>query len=130
MKKLTIGEIQKVLWNECKRIIRAKYVSTSPPERWECYTCGKVITEKKDAHTAHFIPKSICGAFLKYDLRNLRVCCYRCNVWLTGNGTAYYKNMVEREGQEYVDQLFRDKQKIIKAYDHYEYLLNLYSNTK
>lgn len=80
-----------------------------------------------DAHTAHFIPKSICGAYLKYDLRNLRVCCYRCNVWLTGNGTAYYKNMVEREGQEYVDQIFKDKQITCKAYDKYQEQLESYA---
>lgn len=117
MAKLSIGKLQKLLWEECKRIIRKKYIKKDGT--WDCYTCGKNITSLMDAHTAHFIPKSICGAFLKYDLRNLRVCCYRCNVWLTGNGTAYYKNMVEREGQEYVDLIFQDKLKVIKAYDLY-----------
>jgi hypothetical protein len=36
--------------------------------------------------------------------------------------------MVEREGQEYVDQLFRDKQKSVKAYDHLVELLDKYEN--
>lgn len=117
VKKLTIGQLQKKLWEECKRIIRDIYVRKDGT--FICYTCDKKITALSDAHTAHFIPKSVCGAYLKYDLRNLRVCCMTCNVWLGGNGAEYYRRMVEREGQEYVDQLFLDKQKSIKAYDHY-----------
>jgi hypothetical protein len=77
-------------------------------------------------HTAHLIPKAVCGAYLKYDLRNLRRCCYFCNIHLGGNGAVYYKNMVEREGQEYVDQLFRDKNITVKAYDFYTKLLEEY----
>jgi 5-methylcytosine-specific restriction endonuclease McrA len=122
MKKLTIGKLQKILWEHCKRIIRARYALKTPqnaPERWECYTCGIIITNKCDAQTGHFIAKSVCGASLKYDLRNLRIQCMSCNVWKGGNGAVYYRNMVEREGQEYVDQLFLDKQKSVKAYDKY-----------
>lgn len=63
----------------------------------------------------HFIPSSTCGAFLRYDLRNLRWQCMRCNVHGGGQGAIFYKNLVEQEGQEYVDQLFRDKQVIVKA---------------
>lgn len=122
--KQPISKIQKVLWEHCKRIIRGLYAL--PDGTWECYTCGKHITESKDAHTSHFIPKSICGAYLKYDLRNLRVTCYRCNIWLTGNGSFFYKNMVEREGQEYVDKLFKDKQLTVKAMDRYLQLLKEY----
>lgn len=123
MKKLTIGKIQKLLWEECKRIIRARY---ERPGGWECYTCGILITEKKDAHTGHFIPKSVSGSFLKYDLRNLRVQCMACNVWRGGNGAIYYRNMVAREGKKYVDKLFQDKQKITKASDHFIKLLEEY----
>jgi hypothetical protein len=32
-----------------------------------------------------------------------------------GNGAIFYKRMVEREGQEYVDKIFQDKQKTVKA---------------
>lgn len=57
----------------------------------------------------------MCGAYLRYDLRNLRPQCYRCNIDLSGNGAIFYRLMVEREGQEYVDELFRDKQKVVRA---------------
>lgn len=124
VKKIPISKLQKLLWEECKRIIRNTYVRKDGT--WECYTCGKIIEDKQNAHTAHFIAKSVCGAFLKYELRNLRICCMMCNVWLGGNGSMYYRHMVEREGQEYVDLLFKEQQKIIKAYDHYEMLLAKY----
>jgi hypothetical protein len=65
--------------------------------------------------TGHFIPSSVGGAFLRYELRNLRPQCYRCNIDLSGNGAMFYKLLVEREGQAYVDQLFLDKQKTTKA---------------
>ena len=97
--------LRKKLWELCKQITRLRYGPT-------CYTCGKAITKKVDWHTAHFIPMSTCGLYLKYDLRNLRPGCYHCNVNLGGNGAIYCKLMVEREGQEYVDQIFRDQQRI------------------
>lgn len=115
--KVSIGKLQKQLWDECKRIIRNKYKNEDGT--WTCFTCGKTITDNQNAHTAHFIPKSVCGAYLKYDLRNLRICCMACNVWLGGNGSMYYKHLVETEGQEYVDKLFRDKELSVKAYDRY-----------
>ena len=125
-KKLTIRQVQKKLWEHCKRIIRDIY--SRKDGTWICYTCNKQITSKNDAHTGHFIPKSVCGAYLKYDLRNLRIQCMSCNVWGGGMGAVYYKNMVEREGQAYVDQLFTDKQKSVKAIDRYLQQLEEYSN--
>lgn len=116
--KKPISKIQRDLWEECKRIVRATYPAV-------CFTCGKPVAGSND-HTAHFIPKSVCGAYLKYDLRNLRRCCYYCNVNLGGNGSMYYKRLVETEGQEYVDKLFNDKQITVKAYDLYVELLEQY----
>lgn len=119
--KTPISKIQRQIWEECKRIIRAKYGNT-------CYTCGKTGLEGSGWHTGHFIPKGSCGAFLKYDFRNLRPQCYFCNINMGGNGTAFYRNMVEREGQEYVDKLFQDKNITLKAYDFYLELLEKYKS--
>jgi len=117
--KQPISKIQRLLWNECKRIIRARYPNI-------CYTCGRTGLEGVNLHTAHFIPKASCGAYLKYDLRNLRNCCYNCNINLGGNGSAFYRNLVSIEGQEYVDKLFADKNVSVKAYDWYSKLLSEY----
>jgi hypothetical protein len=117
--KQKISVIQKKLWAECKRIIRARYGNT-------CYTCGKTNLQGSDWHTSHFIPKASCGAFLKYDLRILRPSCYHCNINLGGNGSEYYRRLVKDIGQESIDKIFQDKQKIVKAIDHYLILLEEY----
>lgn len=109
----SISKLKKQLWEECKRIIRKTYVKEDGT--WECFTCGRRIDEPFKAQTGHFLPSSTCGAYLRYDLRNLRIQDYFCNINLGGNGAEYYKRLVQTCGQKYVDQLFLDKQKTIKA---------------
>lgn len=107
-KKRTPFEIAKDnLWELCKQLTRKKYGN-------KCFTCPQRGLVGANQQTGHFIPSSTCGGFLRYDLRNLRIQCFRCNHNLGGNGAIYYKRMVETEGQEYVDQLFKDKQQSIK----------------
>lgn len=101
------AKLKKKLWELCKTLTRLKYGNT-------CYTCDAPNLSGSNWHTAHFIASSICGAYLRYDLRNLRPGCYRCNVSLAGNGAVYYRRMVEREGKEYVDQIFADKERLTK----------------
>lgn len=112
-KKKTPKKQRELLWGECKRIVRKTYIKEDGS--WNCFTCGRRIDEPAKAHTGHFIASATCGAFLRYDLRNLRVQCYFCNINLGGNGSSYYKNLVEEKGQEYVDQIFKDKNISIKA---------------
>jgi len=107
-KQPTPKQLKTKLWELCKQACREQYGNT-------CYTCGKTGLEGSGWHTGHFIPSSTCGASLRYDLRNLRPQCYNCNINLGGNGAIFYKRMVEREGQAYVDKIFQDKQKTVKA---------------
>ena len=117
--KQRISVLQRKLWEVCKQIIRIKYGNI-------CYTCGRSGLEGSNWHTGHLIPKAACGASLKYDLRNLRPQCYHCNINLGGNGAEFLKRMTAREGQEYVDSIYSDKEAVIKAYDHYETLFEDY----
>ena len=118
-KKLSIGKLQDKLWQECRRIIRDIYKRADGT--YNCYTCSQTNLQSSNLQTGHFIQKSVCGAYLKYDLRNLRIQCMRCNCNLSGNGAIFYRNLVQDMGQEYVDQLFKEKNTItVKAYDHYE----------
>jgi len=123
MKSVT-RKIQDKLWEHCKRITREKYKNQDGS--FNCFTCGRRIDSPSSAQTGHFIPSSICGAYLRYDLRNLRIQCYHCNINLGGSGATYYKNLVAEVGQVAVDQLFKDKQKIVKALEHYQKLLKEY----
>lgn len=117
--KQPISKIQKLLWQECKRIIRQRYGAT-------CYTCGSVGLTGSNWHTGHLWAKASLGAYLKYDLRVLRPQCYKCNIHHGGRGADFIENMRRIEGNEYVDQILQDRQKIVKAYDHYSQLLEEY----
>lgn len=107
-KARSMKSLKAELWNLCKAITRLTYGNT-------CYTCKKTGLEGSGWHTGHFLASSICGIFLRYDLRNLRPQCYRCNIDLSGNGAVFYRLMVEDHGQVYVDQLFRDKELVTKG---------------
>jgi hypothetical protein len=116
VEKKKIPDVKKLklkLWELCKQIIRKTYLKEDGG--WDCFTCGKHIDIPFKAHTGHFIPSASCGAYLRYDLRNLRVQDYYCNINLGGNGATYYKNLVEEKGKKYVDQIFKDKNISIKA---------------
>lgn len=121
--KTPISKIQRLLWEECKRIIKARYKST-------CYTCGKTGLVGSNRHTGHMLAKASLGAYLKYDLRLLRPQCYHCNINLGGMGALFIEKMRKIEGDEYVDQILRDRNKTVKAYDHYLLLLEQYKNIK
>lgn len=112
-------KVQDLLWEECKRITRARYGNT-------CYTCGKPGLAGSSWQTGHFIPSSVGGAVLRYELRNLRPQCYRCNIDLSGNGAIFYRRLVEDEGQAYVDALFALKGLTVNALDHYKAKLEEY----
>jgi len=110
---------QDKLWKLCKVITLNKYGNT-------CYTCSRTNLEGSNCQLGHFLPSGACGAFLRYDLRNLRIQCYHCNINLGGNGAEYYQRMVTEIGQRKVNQLFKDKQKSVKATDHYAKLIKEY----
>lgn len=80
-------------------------------------------------HAGHLYPKASLGAYLKYDLRVIRSQCYHCNINLGGNGAVFYQKMLKENGQEFMDQLEKDKRVLVKAYDHYVLLLEEYKKT-
>ncbi len=61
------------------------------------------------------IAKASLGAFLKWDLRLLRPQCIICNLHRGGMGAIFIENMRKIEGDEYVDQILKDRQILIKC---------------
>jgi hypothetical protein len=116
-------KVQDELWQLCRKITDILY----PPINGEthCYTCGKPISGS-NKQLGHFLANSVCGAFLRYDLRNLRWQCYYCNINLGGNSAIFYHKLREEKGQEHIDEIMKDKQKIIKASDYFIELVNKY----
>lgn len=102
------AKLKAKLWELCKQIVRKRDGNS-------CLICGKGELAGASWHTGHFIPSAACGAYLRYDLRNIHSSCYHCNINLGGNGALFYKRLVDIYGQEFVDRIFKDKQKIIKA---------------
>lgn len=78
-----------------------------------CIPCGKEA-KGSNQHGGHFIPSSTCGMFLRYDLRDVHSSCYYCNINLGGNGGEFYRSLVARYGEEFVEQLFTDKKREVK----------------
>jgi hypothetical protein len=115
-------KIQDELWQECRRITKAKYLRNG---KYYCFTCDKEI-EGSNCQLGHFIPNSVGGALLRYNLDNLRLQCYYDNINLGGNGSEFYRRMVAENGQEFVDKLFELKNQTVKASDHYITLLEKY----
>jgi len=122
--KQPISKIQKKLWIECRRVADILYKPQNGS--YKCFICEKDISGS-NKQLSHLIPKSVCGALLKYDMRNLKWCCYNCNINLGGNLAEYYRKMVKIYGQEYVEEIYRDKQKTTKAYDLFLQLLDEYA---
>lgn len=123
IKKLTEKKLQTLLWKECRRVADILYKGQNGT--YTCFICGRPINGS-NKQLSHLIPKSVCGAFLKYDMRNLKWCCYNDNINLGGNLAEYYRKMLTIHPQEYLDQIYRDKQKITKSYDHYLWQLEEY----
>ncbi len=123
--KQSISVIQRKLWELCKQITRKRYADKDG--NWRCYTCGRLINEPKNAQTGHMLPKASVGAYLKYDLRILRIQDYFCNINLGGAGAIFIENMRRIEGNEYVDQILRDRNITVKAMDYYLKLLEEYT---
>lgn len=117
--KQSISLIQRKIWKEVRRIILDRY-------KHECYTCGAKNLEGSNRQVGHMWSKATLSAFMKYDLRILRLQCYRCNINCGGRGAEFYARMLKENGQSFMDELERDRQKTVKAMDYYLDLLALY----
>jgi hypothetical protein len=117
--KMPISLLQRKIWELCKQITRAKHGN-------KCYTCPKSGLVGSDWHTGHMWAKASLPACLKYDLRVLRPQCYNCNINKGGMGADFYKRMLSEIGQEEMDKLQVERQKLVNAYDHYIKLLAEY----
>lgn len=117
--KQKISTIQNKIWNECKRIIRKRYPNT-------CYTCGQTGLIGSNCQTGHMWAKAALGAFLKYDLRVLRIQCYNCNINRGGMGADFYSKMLKEIGPHKMEILEKDRQVTVNAMSHYLALLEIY----
>lgn len=120
--KQPISKIQRDIWKIVKPIVIKLYGNN-------CYTCPAKNLQGVNCQLGHVpYPKSILGAYLKYDIRCLRIQCYSCNINKGGMGAEAYKRMLREEGKAYMDKLEEDRRKLVNAYDHYSSLLKYYKD--
>jgi 5-methylcytosine-specific restriction endonuclease McrA len=110
----SVGKLKKKLWQLCRAIIIQRYGDT-------CYSCGANDLRGSNLHLGHFIPSSVCSAELRYDLNNLRPCCYRCNIHLSGNWIAYERHLLA-DGVDIDELKRRNEQTKGKQYDRLWYM--------
>lgn len=122
--KSPIRKIQDQIWQECRRIQIRDYAIKG---KNYCYTCDKEV-DGANRQLGHFIPNSVGGALLRYNLDNLRIQCYYCNINLGGYQAEFYRRLLKEKGQEHIDNLFKLKGQTVKAIDHYLTLLHKYES--
>lgn len=123
-KKLTTAQLNKKVWQECKRIIRTKYGTT-------CYTCQRHC-EGSNQHTGHMIAKGSLPLKYKYDLNLLRIQCYFCNVNCGGQGACFVKNWEQESKKNDFEKLYKDikQTKPMGSIEAWMFLTNLLEEYK
>lgn len=112
-KKLTPGKLKKKLWTIFSKYIRER-------DGWTCVTCGKV-GEGSGIHAGHYITKSVGGLSLYFHEKNVHAQCYRCNIHLSGNWTAYREFILRTYGEEVDKELMALKDKGYRTISVLEY---------
>ena len=126
-KKVKLSTLKNKRWKLTSEYVRR---SNADPHTGMsgCVTCrpGTPGRHYKELQAGHFIPQAQ-GNAVKWDLRNIHPQCYRCNINLGGNGAEYYPFMLERYGQEVIDELrFLSNTTVkITASDHKEAIIEL-----
>jgi len=100
-KRTTRQKLEKLLWEECKRIIRLRYPNT-------CYTSGATNLTGTNWHTGHGKSKGELPIRYKYDLRNLRPQSYHSNINLGGQSDIFIAKLEqEEEGLQFLEESCR-----------------------
>ena len=97
-----------------------------------CYTCGSF----NNPQAGHYIDKSVTRLSLYFDERNVHRQCVACNMYKSGNKTAYATRLERDYGYGILQQLEEEKTKVTKwtdedfqkRYDFYKDRLSTISN--
>ena len=95
--EMRLNELEKKLDREI-----SEYVRRTSNGYCTCYTCG-AIQPKESTDCGHYIVRAYRGT--RYDLRNLRPQCKRCNWTLEGNHQVFRKRLVEEYGEKIVEDM-------------------------
>ena len=102
-KKTVRQKLKKEVWKWCSLYIRQR---DSVNGEWGyCCTCGKIV-QIKYGDAGHFIGRGLGGSSgVYFDERNIHLQCKTCNAFEQGAYTEYRKFMLDKYGQEVIDEL-------------------------
>lgn len=96
-------------WKVMSLYVRLRYAVN---EYSTCVTCGNVAHYKKH-QAGHYVPKAQ-GLAAYFEIDNVHVQCFRCNINLGSNGAEYTPFMISKYGQERVDEIRQLSGKVVK----------------
>lgn len=111
------GAYKKRLWDIFSKYIRLKYANFNGFVA--CFTCG-TMKHWKEIHAGHYHPRTH-GMALYFEEKNVHPQCYRCNVELHSNATAYAIALQRKYGDGILKELEWKRQQATKI-SEIEYL--------
>lgn len=94
----SIRIIKDKLWREVKRITRERHGTT-------CYTCDAQNLEGSNLQSGHGKTMGALPLRYKYDIRNIRVQCLRCNIHMGGCQDIFISKLEqEDEGLQFLNE--------------------------
>lgn len=97
----SLAKLREKLWSLTSRYVRLSKAGSNG--YCSCVTCG-TVKPWQELHAGHFVPQAR-GNAVRYDLRNIAPQCYRCNISLGGNPSAYAVYMLDTHGEAVVREL-------------------------
>lgn len=97
-KKPTVKALKDKLWKITSKIVRL--------QSEKCYTCGKYIPDFASRCAGHFWSRGGHGE-TRFDLDNLRVQCFGCNSFKSGNLAEYGTRLLAEIGADRYEELSR-----------------------
>ena len=104
---------KKEFWKTFSLYIRTR-------DKFRCFTCGR-LGGGSGLHAGHYVPRSVGGLSLYFHEQNVHAQCYHCNINLGGFGAMYHIKMIEKYGQEVVNELWRLKDQGFRKIEIEEY---------
>jgi hypothetical protein len=121
----SIKTLKKEAWDLFSEYIRRKYADENGHGCCFCVTCGKVF-KWQEIQAGHYISRS--KTMILFDERNVHPQCAYCNGVMHGEPVRYHQFMLDKYGQEVIDELWR-LAKLTHKFKPYELknLINKYS---
>ena len=97
MKKKTLPKLKKEALDLFSQLIKLEHQRDG---KMKCYTCGKDLQPNTtDCQLGHFLPR---GAYpgLTFNRDNVRLQCYRCNIFLHGNVFEFRERLAAEIGEQ------------------------------